>query len=73
MKVCAWCEGKKVVGQLAHAEEPKSATVCGVVIPVIGTMLDVCCKVCRGRGEVPDDLDVSRRIREIQAKAERKS
>lgn len=61
MKTCPWCEGKKVVGRMAHAEEPSSVTVLGKTIPVIGTMLDVCCKVCDGKGVVPDDFQQAER------------
>ena len=67
MKVCPWCEGKKVVGRLAHAEEPKTVTVLGVRIPVIGTMLDVRCSFCDGKGMVPDDCNQVQRWAEIQA------
>lgn len=68
MKVCPWCEGKGVVGRMAHAEEPKAVTVLGGIrIPVIGTMLDVKCCACEGRGQVPDDFDLSERMKAIRA------
>ena len=67
MKLCPWCEGKGIVGQLAHGEEPDTVTVLSVAIPVIGTMLDVACKACDGTCWVPDDFDLNRRIEALQA------
>lgn len=68
MKTCPWCEGRKVVGRLAHGEEPDSVTVLGRQLPVIGTMLEVGCRVCNATGRVPDDFSFERRLAELRRK-----
>ena len=67
MKQCPWCEGRKTVGQLAYGEVPDAIRVGNVTIPIMGTMLEVGCKVCRGQGEVPDDFNFSARLTELHA------
>lgn len=66
MKFCPWCEGKGIVGRMAYGEEPKFVTVLGRRIPVIGTMLDVACRVCEGTGWVPDDFEFAERMEAIR-------
>ncbi len=64
---CPWCEGKTVVGQLVHGEEPDSVTVLGVKIPIIGTMLDKRCEFCKGEGSIPRSQSQADRWAEIHA------
>ena len=71
MKICSWCEGRGVVGFLAHGEEPRSIDVGGVKVPVIGTMIDKPCAICRGRGTLDDHETFESRMREIRADQER--
>jgi len=68
LKICPWCEGKQVTGRMAYGEEPDSVTICGITIPVIGTMLDVPCGYCEGVGVVLADQSQEDRWAEIHAK-----
>lgn len=72
-RTCPWCEGRKVVGQLAHGEEPDSVTVLGVKIQVIGTMLEKRCGFCEGKGWIPKSQSQVERWAEIRAKREAKT
>ena len=59
MKICPWCNGKGITGQLARGEELDSVMLLGHKIPIIGTMIDVCCKFCDGKGFVDREGDLA--------------
>ena len=67
MKICPWCEGKGVTGLLVHGEDSETITVCGVKIPIIGEMHDICCKFCKGVGIVRSDQTQAERWAEIRS------
>jgi hypothetical protein len=54
VRLCSFCEGKGIVGKFIYGEDQPSVTVEKEEIPVVATLVDQLCRVCRGTGWVEE-------------------